>query len=197
MPKGLDVNSSKKDIKEWIYSRIGTRCIGNWFTYKTNALLSLNDSFYIAHESAKRRWDELSLYKNAWSDKIAKNSFLDNGFCVEAPALSPEFSTDGALPKCWVCDGNGDICLLKTIIGISNQALGDFLAWQVGKAFGLECVEYELVEHLGKVACKCKNFCDEKTGFVQIYKLIDKKLILMMNMLKAQESLLVLIILMI
>lgn len=170
LPKGIKESSFKKDFANWIVYRISRWASGNW--QNGNALLSLNDCYCVLSARDERSWDELSLYRNAWDEKISAEHFLGHGFSLESRALNPSFCTDGALPKCWIKAGNKQY-LLKYTLGMGDQTRGEFLAYQVAKALGLECVEYELCEHLGKLASKCESFCDEKIGFVAIHRLLD------------------------
>lgn len=173
LPKGLKKESFSKDFAIWISHRTSKWASGSWQEGKSNALLSLNDCYCVLSANDERSWSELSLYNNEWDEDISAKHFLGRGFSLNCKALNPSFCTDGMLPKCWIKESNKQY-LLKYTLGMGNQARGEFLASQVAKAFGLECVEYELCKHLGKIACKCENFCSEKIGFVAIYRLLDK-----------------------
>lgn len=177
LPKGIKEKTFKKDFESWVANRTSIRAKvnGEWAKYKTNLLLSLNDCYYIAHKSEKRTWNELSLYQNKWDKNLSHLAFHNKAFCIGETAISPEFTTDGALGKTWFReDSSNEIYLLKQQNYRSEQAKAEFLACQVAKAFGIKCVEYDFLGNAFGV-CKCKSFCDEKIGLVQIHRLIEEE----------------------
>lgn len=173
LPKGIKESSFKKDFANWLGSRISRRASGYWYDKKVNALLSLNDCYYVLKASDERTWDELSLYRNKWNKNVQAAAINGREFNINSSALSPEFCTDGMLRKCWIKE-NDKIKLVKSQNQSSLQARGEFLASQVAKAMDLECVKYELSGIKDCIEnCICENFCDEKIGFVAIWRLLE------------------------
>lgn len=176
LPKGIKEASFKADFARWLLSRISTRASGSWHHKKANALLSLNDCYCLLRTNDERKWDELSLYSNAWDENVRIAAINGREFSIDSSVLSPEFCTDGMLRKCWIKE-NDKIKLVKSQNLSSLQARGEFLSSQVAKAMGLECVGYELSGIKDCIEnCVCDIFCDEKTGFVAIWRLLDSGL---------------------
>ena len=64
--------------------------------------LSLNDSYWIADENETKTFDQINLYENRFSNVLANIAFTGYGSSVRSSfASSPEFTTNGMLPKCW------------------------------------------------------------------------------------------------
>ena len=63
--------------------------------------LSLNDSYWINDESETKTFDQVNLYENRFSKVLASIAFTGYGSSVRSSfASSPEFTTNGMLPKC-------------------------------------------------------------------------------------------------
>ena len=166
LPKGIKKSSFAQDFKNWVAHRVSRRASGYWYDKKENALLSLNDCYYLLKESDECSWESLSLYRNAWDENVRIAALMGKEFSMDSSVLSPEFCTDGMLRKCWIRE-NDKIKLVKRQNYSSLQARGEFLSSQVAKAMGLECVEYELKGIKDNIEnCVCDSFCDEKIGFV-------------------------------
>ena len=65
LPKGIKKSSFAQDFKNWVAHRVSRRASGYWYDKKENALLSLNDCYYLLKESDECRGESLSLYRNA------------------------------------------------------------------------------------------------------------------------------------
>ena len=166
LPKGIKKSSFAQDFKKWVAHRVSRRASGYWYDKKENALLSLNDCYYLLKESDECSWESLSLYRNAWDENVRIAALMGKEFSMDSSVLSPEFCTGGILRKCWIKE-NDKIKLVKRQNYSSLQARGEFLSSQVAKAMGLECVEYELKGIKDNIEnCVCDSFCDEKIGFV-------------------------------
>ncbi len=64
--------------------------------------LSLNDSYWVVRESFDKNFDQCNLYENKFSEILAGIAFTGYGNSVRSSvASSPEFTTNGMLPKCW------------------------------------------------------------------------------------------------
>lgn len=86
---------------------------------------------------------------------------------------SPEYTSSGALKKCWSNRADG-IYLLKgdDFINYSDgrsQATTEFYAAQIAAIMDFEHIPYDLEEFHHRdgereIICKCKLFTDENTG---------------------------------
>ena len=75
--------------------------------------LSLQDVHWIAEDGFPGRWADVNLYENPFSRVLAWLAFTGYGSYVRTSVRSsPEYTTNGALPKCWRRIG-GEIVLFK------------------------------------------------------------------------------------
>lgn len=135
--------------------------------------LSLNDSFWICPLSERKlSWAEVNLYRNPFDEQVARLAFTGIGSRIHGLTTTPEFTTNGALRKCWHREDN-QIYLLKG--GSERFANGglepytEVFASKVAQTMNLNHVPYELTEFHGILVSKCPLFTDENTGFVPIY----------------------------
>ena len=70
------------------------------FLQATHAL-SLNDTLWVKSADSDLLWDDVSLYKNPFSEIISRTAFDGVSIGIDFPSTSPEFGTEGAFAKCW------------------------------------------------------------------------------------------------
>lgn len=159
----------KKWLAEWGIDNI------DGFLQITHAL-GLNDSFWIREYDSDLTWDRVNLYYNDFSDVACKTAFETGLFGLQLSTTSPEFTTDGTFPKCWI-KKDGEIYILKQgLSGASNVGLEpncEFSSSIIGKSIFDNVVDYGLVEYKGKLCSICKLFTSENIGYVPFGKTID------------------------
>lgn len=142
----------------------------------TSLALSLTDTVWVKPEGIDVVWADVSLYISKFSNSIANYAFSGNGL---ADALcggrSPEYTTDGVLPKCWVRDPGGTIKLQKgssAYLGFRNSGFepcSEFYAAQVAKRMEMyPYVDYDLVMVDGNLSSVCDLFTSENTAYVSM-----------------------------
>lgn len=115
LPLGMEV--SDKGLASWLKGRAipKNRAYVNTFLAKCglNANrpmdiisackgLSLNDSYWITEEGYEGNFENNNLYDNNFSRVLAMIAFTGYGSIIRSSfASSPEFTTNGMLPKCW------------------------------------------------------------------------------------------------
>lgn len=64
--------------------------------------LSLNDSYWVVNEDFEGSFEQYNLYENRFSRILAYIAFTGYGSSIRSSLMSsPEFTTNGMLPKCW------------------------------------------------------------------------------------------------
>ena len=143
--------------------------------------LSLNDAYWVENKALPLKWDDINLYEHSFDELLACVAFT--GAAVGAhklrdPIVSPEYTTNGVLAKCWINE-NGGIFLIKTdnvplSKGVITQAHNEFYAAQIAEALGLKHINYELeiyrhknqVDDKEYLVCKCPLFTTKDVGFI-------------------------------
>ena len=137
--------------------------------------LSLNDSLWIVpEEKAYLNWEEVNLYKNPFSERLQMASF-GLGYEGNSPyKISPEFTTNGMLKKCWIRE-NDKIFLLKsnseTGFDFSSkhvEVFSEYYTSQIAKLFKPNSITYDIVEFNGELCSKCQIFTTENRGYLPI-----------------------------
>lgn len=137
--------------------------------------LSLTDTLWVKRESENLKWSDVSLYRNEFDQLIAHIAF-DGGLHGKAfKTTSPEFATDGVLPKCWIRDNNGNIFLKKAgstgISNAGNEPYSEVMASQVLRTLGYNHVDYTLENFRGRVVSSCQLMTSEAVSLLPLYKL--------------------------
>ena len=137
--------------------------------------LSLNDSLWIVpEEKAYLNWEEVNLYKNPFSERLQMVSF-GLGYEGNSPyKISPEFTTNGMLKKCWIRE-NDKIFLLKSnsetgfdFTSKHVEVFSEYYTSQIAKLFKPNSITYDIVEFNGELCSKCQIFTTENRGYLPI-----------------------------
>lgn len=138
--------------------------------------LSLNDSYWIVPESFKGTFAQYNLYQNRFSEMLALVAYTGAGYSPEVFSISPEFTTNGMLPKAWRKIEQDGIYLYKGgTAGASNtgrEPYCEYYASQIAKTMKLNAVHYDLENWKGITASKCAIFTDINTSYIPIGRLV-------------------------
>jgi hypothetical protein len=140
--------------------------------------LSLNDSYWVVADGFKGTFDQYNLYENRFSQILAWIAFTGYGSSIRSSlASSPEFTTNGMMPKCWRRI-SGKIILFKGgTSGASNtgrEPFSEFYASQIAEAMGIDAVSYGLSKWKGILCSTCELFTGKETAYVPIGRIITR-----------------------
>ena len=138
--------------------------------------LSLNDCYWVVDEGFPGRFEQFDLYDNRFSRVLALIAFTGYGSSVRSSLFSsPEFTTNGMLPKCWRRE-SGVIRLYKGgtsgASNTGNEPYSEFYAWQVAEAMGIKAVEYRLTRWKGQLCSTCELFTSKEQAFLPVGRLV-------------------------
>ncbi|MDR1136219.1 MAG: XRE family transcriptional regulator [Clostridiales Family XIII bacterium] len=143
--------------------------------------LSLNDSFWVVPVGFSGKYAEYNLYENRFSEVLALTALTGESLSEEKARqirTSPEFTTNGMLPKAWR-RLSGRIILFKGGIWRQYAASPDplepyseYYAAQIADAMGLSPVKYGLSRWKGVLGCTCGLFTDIDTAYVPMDSII-------------------------
>ena len=140
--------------------------------------LSLNDSYWVVDENFKGTFQQYNLYENRFSQILALIAFTGYGSSIRSSlASSPEFTTNGMLPKCWRRI-SGKIILYKGgtsgASNAGNEPFSEFYAYQVAQAMGINAVPYGLSKFKGILCSTCELFTSRDTAYIPIGRVVTK-----------------------
>ena len=140
--------------------------------------LSLNDCYWVVEEGYEGTFEKVNLYDNPLSQVLAAIAFTGYGSSVRSSlASSPEFTTNGMLPKCWR-RMDGKILLFKGgTTGASNtgnEPYSEFYAAQIANAMGIEAIPYGLSKWKGNLCSTCELFTSKDYSFVPVGRLVTR-----------------------
>ena len=138
--------------------------------------LSLNDSYWIADENENKTFDQVNLYENRFSNVLANIAFTGYGSSVRSSfASSPEFTTNGMLPKCWRRI-QGKIYLYKGATSGANntgyEPYSEKYAYLVGKQLGFDVIPYKMTKWKGNLCSACEIFTSKDLSYIPVGRLI-------------------------
>ncbi len=189
LPLGMDV--SDKGLASWLKGRTipKNRAYVNAFLAKCglNANrpmdvisvckgLSLNDSYWVVADGFNGTFEENNLYDNNFSRILATIAFTGYGSSTRSSfASSPEFTTNGTLPKCWRRIG-GNIFLYKgATSGASNtgnEPYSELYAYEIGTALDINVVQYKISKWKKQLCSACEIFTNKDLAFVPIGRIV-------------------------
>ena len=138
--------------------------------------LSLNDCYWLKQEGNSDSFDSVNLYDNRFSRVLGQIAFTGYGSSnVSGLMSSPEFTTNGMLPKCWRRI-DGKIYLYKGgTMGASNtgnEPYSEFYAYQIGRILGVNIVPYSLSKWKNTLCSTCELFTSKDVSFVPVGRIV-------------------------
>ena len=138
--------------------------------------LSLNDCYWLKQEGSNDSFDSVNLYDNRFSRVLGQIAFTGYGSSpVSGLTSSPEFTTNGMLPKCWR-RMDGKIFLYKGgTMGAYNtgfEPYSEFYAYQIAKILGANAVPYSLSKWKNTLCSTCELFTSKDVSFVPVGRII-------------------------
>ena len=184
---------SGEQVSKWLQKRIipGNRAFARTFLAKCGLSanrpmniisvskgLSLNDSYWVADENFTGTYDQINLYENRFSQVLAYIAFTGYGSSIRSSlASSPEFTTNGMLPKCWR-RLSGKIMLYKGgtsgASNAGNEPYSEFYAAQIARAMGINAIPYNLAKWKGILCSTCELFTGKYTAYIPVGRLVAK-----------------------
>lgn len=140
--------------------------------------LSLTDTLWVAKSSFDKGWETVSLFRNEFDETIARIAFDGGVHGLPFSTTSPEFGTDGMLPKCWTRD-NGVIYLIKGgtsgACNAGREPYSEVLAHQVLDILEYSHVPYTVEYYHGHLVSRCKLMTSEMEMLLPIYRYYNFK----------------------
>ncbi|MCR4991199.1 MAG: XRE family transcriptional regulator [Lachnospiraceae bacterium] len=132
--------------------------------------LSLNDSYWVVEENFSGTFEDNNLFDNNFSRVLATIAFTGYGSSTRSSlSSSPEFTTNGMLPKCWRRI-DGKIFLYKgATSGASNtgnEPFSELYAYEIGTAMGMNVVPYRISKWKKHLCSACELFTSKELAFV-------------------------------
>ena len=135
--------------------------------------LSLIDCYWITTDDSLQ-FADYNLYDNNFSEVLSLVAFTGYSSKVKGIATSPEFTTDGVLPKAWRRIENevflykGSTEYLKASNG-GNEPYSEYYICQLEELMEINHVSYGLEKWKGMLASTCKLFTSKEYSYVPIY----------------------------
>ncbi len=139
--------------------------------------LSLNDCYWVTEEGFDGTFERYNLYDNPFSRVLGEIAFTGFGSSGNVISSSPEYTTNGALPKCWRRD-RGVIKLYKGgtsgASNTGNEPYSEFYASQLAQILGFNAIKYELSKWKGTICSTCELFTSKEYSFVPVGRLVRR-----------------------
>lgn len=139
--------------------------------------LSLTDCYWVTYPDDQKTFAEVNLFDNRFSQVLSQIAFTGYGSSpVSKFRSSPEFTTNGMLPKAWRRK-EGKVLLYKGgTSGLANtgkEPYSEFYVAQVAEAMGIPHVTYGLSKWKGQLCSTCEPFTSKDVSFVPASTLIN------------------------
>ena len=187
----LDLETNNEDLYKWLKRRTipsNRAFVRNFLSkcglslnrplsiIKVSKGLSLNDCYWIVEEGFEGSFDDYNLYDKPISRILANIAFTGYGSSTRSSlASSPEFTTNGMLPKCWRRK-DGKLYLFKGgTSGASNtgkEPFSEFYAAQIAELMGINAISYNLSKWKGEICSYCELFTSKEFSFVPVGRIV-------------------------
>ena len=187
----LDLKDNNESLARWLKNRTipRNRAFVNAFLAKCGLSinrpmdiisvskgLSLNDCFWVVPEDFDGTFEENNLYDNPFNTILSYIAFTGTGSSARTSLhSSPEFTTNGMLPKCWR-RLKGKVMLFKGgttgAANTGNEPYSEFYAAQIAKQMGLNHVPYTLGKWKGIICSVCELFTSKEYSYIPVGRFI-------------------------
>lgn len=187
----LDLKANNDSLARWLKNRTipRNRAFVNAFLAKCGLSinrpmdiisvskgLSLNDCFWVVPEDFDGTFEENNLYDNPFNTILSYIAFTGTGSIARTSLhSSPEFTTNGMLPKCWR-RLKGKVMLFKGgttgAANTGNEPYSEFYAAQIAKQMGLNHVPYTLGKWKGIICSVCELFTSKEYSYIPVGRFV-------------------------
>lgn len=141
--------------------------------------LSLTDCYWVTEEDSYDTFADINLYDNPFNTTLAHTAFSGIGSLQHSDRISsPEFTTNGALRKCWRRDKNNITRLYKGgTEGASNtgfEPYSEYYASKIAQIMGINAIDYNIVSWKKNICSTCEMFTSKEVSFIPIGNVIEK-----------------------
>ena len=133
--------------------------------------LSLTDSYWIVQDESLK-FSDYNLFDNDFSEVLSLIAFTGYSSKIKDLITSPEFTTNGALPKGWRRI-DGKVYLYKGSTeswNFSNtgfEPYSEFYSSQLLETMGIEHIKYDLQKWKNMLCSTCELFTSKEKSYVQ------------------------------
>ncbi len=130
--------------------------------------LSLSDQYWVRPYESDLKWEDINFFQNPFNETDIGEWLADVGLD------SPDNTSDGQLPKRWICKGR-ERYLLKGGSLLNQEPYNEVVATELYSRIlkRNDYVPYELKEWGGSVVCACPNFLSSTEEFIPAYYVLD------------------------
>lgn len=132
--------------------------------------LSLNDTFWVKSVNDTVTFKDINLYDNSFDEALGWIAFTGLPSNISRNLSTPEFTTEGALPKFWQKLSTDDIILCKGgTEGYANaggEPFSEVVAYLIAKWIGINSIEYTMDSKNNKPVSISKLFTTKDFGLI-------------------------------
>ena len=151
--RGVDAKLAQLGV-EWAF-QIPFRSLG----------LSLSDQYWVRPIGVDIEWSDVNYFENDFAELSA-----DSGWLAEVGLDSPDNTSEGELPKKWICD-QGKRLLLKGGSALNQEPYNEVVATLLYRRLldESEYVAYELRDSARGALCVCEDFVLSSEEYIPAY----------------------------
>lgn len=131
--------------------------------------LTLTDTLWVKEEHSNSKWEDVNLYDNEFSEIVSQTAFMGGISDLSFKTTSPEYGTDGMLPKCWV-RRNNSVYLLKGCTkgfnGAGFEPYSEYFVSQLETELGVDHIEYDLDCYHDRIVSSCKLITSKEVSMI-------------------------------
>lgn len=187
LPINLNKNDLQNSLKKWIEHRrvpnnreFCENIIATYSNDKQNLIdyidvslcLSLNDTFWVVPTDKNYSWKQYNLYDNDFNKELELVAFSGKDFKVNGITLSPEYTTNGMIKKCWHRENNKIYLYKGSTEQYANggkEAFSEYYMAQIAQILDLDYINYDLKLFNNEIISSCEIFTNQTYGYIPIH----------------------------
>ena len=137
--------------------------------------LNLNDQYWFRPYDSQIHWEEVNFFQNDFSSHPLGMRFKNEITTwneAEPPKNSPDYSSNGNLPKFWYIENNKRFLAKSGSNPYEQQVPNEQIACQILQQANLPHVTYRTHVFHGSPYAVCETFINEHTEYVPAYEIL-------------------------
>lgn len=187
LPINLNKNDLQNSLKKWIENRrvpnnreFCENIIATYSNDKQNLIdyidvslcLSLNDTFWVVPTDKNYSWKQYNLYDNNFNKELELVAFKGDNYKANEIILSPEYTTNGMIKKCWHRENNKIYLYKGSTEQYANggkEAFSEYYMAQIAQILDLDYINYDLKLFNNEIISSCEIFTNQTYGYIPIH----------------------------
>lgn len=128
--------------------------------------LSLSDQYWLKPEGSSIEWKDINFFHYEFDGEGFQAFLFDSEKTASLSLKSPNNTTDGMVPKTWICMDGKRFLLKGGYTSGMQEPINEWLAAQICRRLGFSYCDYQVVQRKNALVSVCENFISDSEEII-------------------------------